>query len=144
MSKFRQNYYIPKNKDKYLGDITKVFYRSSWEKKFMEWCDNHQSIIRWNSEGLVIPYIKPTDNKMHRYFIDFYIEYKNTKGQIIKEAIEIKPHAQTKIPRKSKTKSNLYESVTYAINVSKWKAANKWCKERGITFRILTEKELFK
>jgi len=144
MAKFKQGYYKVINREKYIGDIDKVFYRSSYELKFMIWCDNQPSVLRWNSEELIVPYIKPTDKRQHRYMVDFYIEYKNTKNQIIKEAIEIKPHAQTKPPRRSKGKSGLYQQVTYAINVAKWQAAAKWCKKRGVTFRLITEKQLFK
>lgn len=142
-SRFKQGSFIPKNKEKYLGEISKIFYRSSYELKFMHWADQNPSVLKWNSEGIIIPYIKPTDNKSHRYYMDFYLEYKNTKGQLIKECIEIKPYAQTRAPRKTK-KPNLYEQVSYAVNIAKWKAASKWCNQRGISFRILTEKELFK
>jgi hypothetical protein len=31
---------------------------------------------------------------------------------------------------------------TYAVNKSKWSAATQFCKEKGLTFIILTEKEL--
>lgn len=144
MGRFRQGFYTVINKDKYLGDPEKVFYRSSWEKKFCIWCDTNKSILRWNSEELVVPYIKPTDNRMHRYYVDFYIELKNTKGQIVKEAIEIKPYTQTKAPRKGNRKSLLNEQITFAVNGAKWSAAAKWCKARGVHFRVLTEKDLFR
>lgn len=145
MARFKQGFFKPQNKDKYLGDPTKIYYRSSWELKFMYWADSHSGVIKWNSEGVVIPYIKPTDQKSHRYFMDFYIEYKNRSGKIIKEIIEVKPSSQTKPPRKKRSgKSNLYEQVTYAVNIAKWQAATKWAKKRGIKFRIMTEKELFR
>jgi len=145
MARFKQGFYHPTNKEKYIGDISKIYYRSSWELKFMHWCDKHTGVIKWNSEGIVIPYTKPTDHKQHRYFIDFYLEYKNKAGKIIKEIIEVKPSSQTKAPRKKRNgKSNLYEQVTYAVNIAKWQAATKWAKKRGINFRIMTEKELFR
>ncbi len=44
--------------------------------------------------------------------------------------------------RKRVTKSYLYECQTYAVNQAKWKAANEWCKDRKIEFKIITEREL--
>jgi len=32
--------------------------------------------------------------------------------------------------------------MTYAKNVSKWEYATKYCKDRGIEFKIITEVEL--
>ncbi len=40
------------------------------------------------------------------------------------------------------TKSYIYECKTYAMNQAKWEAADQWCKDRKIEFKIVTEKEL--
>ena len=40
------------------------------------------------------------------------------------------------------TKSYIYECKTYAVNTAKWKAAQEWCADRKIEFKIITEKEL--
>ena len=135
--------YTVKNLEKYIGDATNIIARSSWELKFFIFCDTNPSILKWGSEEIVIPYVKPTDNRVHRYFPDFIIMYKDTKGNIHKEVVEIKPAAQTKMPdKKRNTKRYLQEVETYAINTAKWQAATKWSKDRGLTFRILTEREL--
>ena len=42
--KVKQGYFTPQNPDKYKGDITKIIYRSSWELKFLVYCDNTMSI----------------------------------------------------------------------------------------------------
>lgn len=145
MSRFKQGSFVPKHKQKYAGPIEKIFYRSSYELKFMKWCDENPNVTKWNSECVVIPYKKPTDQKIHRYFMDFLVEYRNKDGKIVKEIIEIKPYSQTLPPKKKRGgKSNLYETVSYAINIAKWEAATKWAKKRGIQFRILTEKDLFR
>jgi len=144
MSRFKQGFYKLKFPEKYKGDIDKVFYRSSWELKFCHYCDANIKILEWASEEIEIQYIKPTDNRMHRYFPDFYVAYKNTKGQLIREIIEIKPLAQTKPPKKGRRKNMLTEQLTYAVNIAKWQSASKWCKKRGIVFRVMTEKELFR
>lgn len=134
----------PKNYKKYKGDPTKIFYRSLWERKFMNYCDNNPAIIEWGSEEIIIPYRSPIDKRVHRYFPDFYIKYVNTRGQSIREIIEVKPKKQTLPPKeqKRKTKKFLNEIATYAVNQAKWKAAEEFCADRRMSFRILTEEHL--
>ena len=134
----------PKNYKKYKGDPTKIFYRSLWERKFMVYCDNNDAIIEWGSEEIIIPYRSPIDKKVHRYFPDFYIKYVNSKGQAIREIIEVKPKSQTLPPKEQKrrTQKFLREVATYAVNQAKWKAAEEFCTDRRMKFRILTEDHL--
>lgn len=134
----------PKNYKKYKGDPTKIFYRSLWERKFMVYCDNNPAIIEWGSEEIIIPYRSPIDKRVHRYFPDFYIKYVNSRGQSIREIIEVKPKRQTLPPKeqKRKTKKFLNEIATYAVNQAKWKAAEEFCADRRMSFRILTEDHL--
>ena len=90
--------------------------------------------------------MSPLDNKVHRYFVDNFIIFKDRNGNNNKFLIEIKPSKQTKRPVRSKKKKSstmLYEQKTYVINVAKWKAAREYCKKRGYQFLIITEKELF-
>lgn len=136
--------YQPSYPKKYKGDPTNIIYRSLWERKFMVYCDLNENIIEWGSEELVLPYRSPVDNRIHRYFPDFYIKIKESTGQIKKYIIEIKPQRQTvepKVPQR-KTKGYIYEVVEYAKNQAKWKAAKEWCLDRGYEFKILTENEL--
>ena len=58
--------------------------------------------------------------------------------------IEVKPKAQCSPPKpqRRKTRKFLNEVKTYAVNDAKWKAAREYCKDRRMTFMILTEKEL--
>ena len=134
----------PKNHKKYKGDPTKVFYRSLWERRFMHYCDNTPSILEWNSEEIVIPYVSPVDNKVHRYFPDFYIKVRNVSGTVRREIIEVKPKRQCEPPKKPQrqTKKYLREVATYGVNQAKFKAAEKYCKNRKYNFRILTEDHL--
>ena len=67
----------PKNYQKYKGDPTNIIYRSLWERKFMNYCDLTENVSEWQSEEFWIPYISPKDNRVHRYFPDFYIKTKN-------------------------------------------------------------------
>ncbi len=134
----------PKNHKKYMGDFREVIYRSSWELKFMQYCDTNKSIVKWSSEEIVIPYRSPVDNRMHRYFPDFYVKYKDIKGNYQEKVIEIKPAKQVKEPKiqKRRTKKYVTEVFTYATNRAKWEAAEDFCKDRRWQFQILTEKEL--
>ena len=134
----------PKNYKKYKGDPTNVFYRSLWERRFMFYCDNNPNILEWCSEEIIIPYKSPLDKKVHRYFPDFFIKYKNSSGKIIREIIEVKPKRHLSPPKepKRKTKRYLGEVNTYIINQAKFKAAEEFCKDRKLGFRILTEEHL--
>ena len=56
------------------------------------------------------------------------------------------PQNPQTVPPKQKsrvTKSYLYEIQTYAVNQSKWNAADEWCKDRKLEFKVITEQELF-
>lgn len=129
---------------KYKGNPTKVVYRSSWELKFMNYCDTNTNILEWGSEEMYVWYKSPVDNKPHRYFPDFYIKARESNGQVKKYIIEVKPQRQTQPPAKPKrqTRGYLREAFEYAKNQAKWKAANEWCLDRGFEFKVLTEKEL--
>ena len=142
MSNFKQGFYTVRNPDKYVGDLSKVIFRSSWELSMNQFLDNNPNILRWSSEEIYIPYIKPTDGKPHRYFPDYWVEYKNRDDNIVQEILEVKPSNQVYINKKRRLTE--YDKITYAINVSKWKAATEFCNKRGIKFRILTEKQIFR
>ena len=134
----------PKNYKKYKGDPTKIFYRSLWERRFMVYCDESAAILEWGSEEVIIPYRSPLDNRVHRYFPDFYMKYKNRQGKIIREIIEVKPKKYLTPPKEQKRKTKRYitEVSNYAVNQSKFKAAEEFCAERKLAFRILTEDHL--
>ena len=136
--------YKPLRPYKYKGDPTKIIYRSLWERKFMQYCDDNMNILEWGSEEMYVWYKSPIDNRAHRYFPDFYIKVKENGGMIKKYIIEVKPKKQTKAPPKPKkqTKSYLREAFEFAKNKAKWRAANEWCMDRGFEFKILTETEL--
>ena len=110
----------------------------------MVYCDNNPNILEWGSEEIIIPYKSPLDKKVHRYFPDFFIKYKNSSGKIIREIIEVKPKRHLSPPKepKRKTKRYLGEVNTYIINQAKFKAAEEFCKDRKLGFRILTEEHL--
>lgn len=135
----------PSNPTKYIGDPTKVVYRSMWERRFMKFCDTSSSVIRWASEEVVIPYINPLDKKQHRYFVDFLVEIKTAEG-VKTWLIEIKPKKQCKEPEKKKrvTKGYITEVQTWITNKAKWDAAKRVSDAKGWEFKILTEDDLFR
>ena len=143
MANFKQGFYTPKNPEKYIGNVNKIIFRSSWEYNLHTFFDNNTRILKWGSEIICIPYIKPTDNRIHRYYPDYYIEYVNTEGELIREIIELKPLSQTKQP-KANSKHRIYEQLTYAVNMAKWTAAEQWCQNNNVKWRIVTEKSVFK
>lgn len=136
--------YQPSNPKKYKGDPTNIIYRSLWERKMMRYCDLNENILEWQSEEFCIPYRSPIDNRIHRYFPDFFIKYRDSDGKIKSSLIEVKPLKQTTPPPKPKrqTKGYLREAYEYARNQAKWEAAKEWCLDRGYEFRVFTEKEL--
>jgi len=143
--------YKVKNPNKYVGAVDKVRYRSSWERRFMVYCDVTQpKIERWSSEELVLPYVSPTDGRVHRYFPDFWIEQRDENGKLSTMVIEVKPKAQCVPPKIPKTKNSkskyryLREMKTWKVNEAKWKVAEEFCAERKWIFKLLTEDHLVK
>ena len=136
--------FVPKAPEKYKGDPTRIIYRSLWELKLMKYLDSHNDVLYWASEEFSIPYRSPIDGRMHRYFPDFWVKKKNSQGIIETIVIEVKPKKQTvpTTPKSQVTKQYLYEVKEWGRNQAKWEAANKYCKQKGWKFLIVTEKEL--
>ena len=130
----------PKNPKKYVGDSNNIVYRSSWEKKFMLYCDRNTDILQWASEEMYVPYLSPIDKRIHKYYPDFIIKTSDNR----KIMIEVKPAIQCRPPkpRSRKTKRYLQEQLTFIKNISKWKSAKEYCSDNGLEFVIMTEKEL--
>ena len=140
---FKQGKFTPVNKEKYKGSYP-IQYRSSWELKFMMYCDRNTKIINWGSESVVLKYKDPSrNNTIHRYFMDFnFTIVKDGKPQTF--LVEIKPYSQTRPPKRGRKalKNFLNESMTWVRNKAKWEAAEKFCRSKGWKFLIFTEKEL--
>jgi|TARA_Y100000361_G_scaffold149336_1_gene163457 hypothetical protein len=132
--------YKIKNPDKYLGNPTNVIFRSLWERNTFRWCENNPKVRAWSSEEIVVPYKCKVDNKLHRYFVDLYVEMNN--GQTI--LVEIKPKKETLPPKqpKRKTKKFLNEVITFSKNQDKWEAADQYAKHKGWKFQVWTEETL--
>jgi hypothetical protein len=139
MSKFAQGPYTVKNTAKYVGKGTPR-YRSGWEHAFMRFLDNNDHVVNWASESLSIPYRNPVTGKQSLYVPDFLITYRNKNNQLIAELVEIKPKKQSVI----ESKMSAREGAVVAVNYAKWDAATKWARRNGLTFRVITEDDMFR
>jgi len=137
--------FTPKHPEKWIGDLSNIIMRSSWERKFAVWADTNPAITRVCSEHLVIPYFSEVDQKMHRYFTDFAIIVDRGDGLYQKYLIEIKPKVQTLPPKRGNRATNKYikDLATYSVNMAKWRAAEAYCTKQGMKFMVLTEEHLF-
>jgi hypothetical protein len=138
--KYYKGKYRPVNIAKYEGNFQHVEYRSSWERAVFKWCDLNEAIVKWSSEEVVVPYRCKTDNRMHRYFVDLKITFKNGDTYLI----EIKPKKETLEPKKrSRTsKGYLTEVLKYVKNMSKWEAAASYATAYNWKFEVWTEETI--
>jgi hypothetical protein len=146
-SAFKQGYFIPASPEKYIGDLKKIIYRSSWEKKFMILCDTSPLVKSWSSEPVSINYYSPIDNRIHKYYVDFFCSIESPGGEVKKYLIEIKPKNQAvfeaKNPKTFKSKERYAQHLkTVVINKAKWAAAQEYAKNLGYEFKVWTEENL--
>lgn len=141
---YHKRIFKPLFPQKYTGDPTNIIMRSSWETRFASWCDKNPAVVKWLSEETVVPYRCPTDDRIHRYFVDFQIQVKQKDGLLKTYLVEVKPFSQTQPPvyPGRQTQRYLTESMTFIKNQAKWKAATEYAKDRNWEFKIITEHEL--
>lgn len=139
MSKFAQGLYTIKNTEKYVGK-GQPRYRSGWEHAFMRFLDNNEHVVNWASESLSIPYRNPITGKQSMYVPDFLITYRSRTNTLVAELVEIKPKKQSIIEGKMTER----DRAVVAVNYAKWDAATKWAKRNGLTFRVITEDDMFR
>ena len=139
MTKFAQGVYQVLNPQKYVGNRPPR-YRSSWEWHFMKFCDDNKHILQWASESVSIPYRHPLTGKQTVYVPDFLITYQGSNGKTVGELIEIKPRKQSLIEEKQSQR----DRAVVAVNYAKWSAAEKWARRQGLTFRVITEDQIFR
>ena len=138
MSRWAQGNYVILNREKYAGNGTPR-YRSGWELSFMKFCDTNDHVLQWASESIAIPYRHPITGKVTQYIPDFLITYRNRDNTVRAELIEIKPKSQSVI----ESKMNSRNRAVVAINYAKWDAATKWARKNGLSFRVITESDMF-
>lgn len=138
MTHWAQGSYDVINPAKYVGKRTPR-YRSGWELSFMRFCDTNDHILQWASESIAIPYKHPLTGRMTQYIPDFLITYRTRTNTMRAELIEIKPKKQSVIESKMSSR----DRAVVAINYAKWDAATKWAKRNGLSFRVVTESDMF-
>jgi hypothetical protein len=138
MAKWAQGAYKIINPAKYVGRGTPR-YRSGWELSFMRFCDTNDNVLQWASESINIPYRHPLTGKQTIYVPDFLVVYKTKDNTVKAEVVEIKPSGQSMITEKQNGK----ERAIVAVNYAKWAAANVWCQRQGLSFRVITEQDMF-
>ena len=77
--------------------------------------------------------------KMTNYIPDVFIRYRTRNNKVCTELIEIKPKKQSVI----ESKMSARDRAVVAVNYAKWDAATKWARKNGLTFRVITEDDLF-
>jgi hypothetical protein len=137
-AKFANGFYQILNPDKYVGKKVPHF-RSSWEHTFMRFCDTNPAVLQWASEAVHIPYRNPFTNKNTIYVPDFMIMYVNKNGEKFGELIEIKPNKQTNLQEARSAR----DQAAAVLNMYKWQAAQAWCNQNGLRFRVVTENDIF-
>lgn len=143
-SNFNQGYFNPKHPEKYIGPAP-IIYRSSWERKFMIWCDENDKVLRWSSEPVEIKYWFRKDNKAHKYYPDFYFKQLQPDDSTKEYLVEIKPKSQIQKPKPPKKNSRKalesyrFLAEQYVKNTDKYIAAREYCENRGWHFIVLTE-----
>lgn len=147
---YQEGWFTPRYPDKYIGDPTKIFFRSSFELRAFKFLDGNPLVINWLSEGIAIPYMKPVpvlENssgwRKANYFPDLYVIFQRRDGNTYRELIEIKPMKQVVVSKSRNAKTKLHEDYIYTVNQCKWAAARAWCARREIDFKIITEKSLW-
>lgn len=144
-----QGWYKLKNADKFIRPLDEsmgsskpgyALYKSSLERQLLVYCDLNPHVVKYSLEPFAVPYVKPTDGRVHRYYIDFLLVLSTGDKVLaeVKTSVETVPPVKTKNINKYKN-----EMQTYAVNVAKWQAAKKFAENKGFKFLILTEKQLF-
>lgn len=143
----------PINPEKYIGDPNGIIARSNWELDAFIAVDKMPEVKRWASEEFSIPYIftKPNGDKVQKkYFPDIYIEFQMPGKPLKVVLVEVKPYKETIPPpthtkggKKRPKKTVLQETWTFAMNQSKWKYAEEFCRRKGWVFEKWTEHTLY-
>jgi TnsA endonuclease N terminal len=139
MSKYAQGKFQLQNPGKYVGNKTPT-YRSGWEFTFMSFCDNNPSVLQWASEAVHINYRNPLTGKNTIYVPDFLMTYVDSAGKQHAEVIEVKPLKETSLQEAGRSPRAQAAAI---LNMAKWEAARAWCKAHNLTFRVITENDIF-
>lgn len=135
-SRYSQGYIDPNSCKKLFPQLKhdKIIYRSSYEKKFIIWLEQNKRVKYWGSECFSIPYLLVSDNKVHNYYPDYFVEMVDNEIWVV----EIKPYNQTQKP----VNENCWAAKEYIKNMCKWKATKEFCESKGYKFKVFTERTI--
>ena len=139
MSKYAQGKFQLQNPQKYVGNKTPT-YRSSWEFTFMTFCDNNPAVLQWASEAVHINYRNPLTGKNTIYVPDFLMTYMDAGGKQHAEVVEVKPLKETNLQEAGRSPRAQAAAI---LNMAKWEAARAWCQAHNLTFRVITEHDIY-
>ena len=118
-------------KEKYVGDVNNIIFRSSWELHFAQFLLNSKAINKFSSEEIKIQYYNPVKKRKARYYMDFWAIINRNDGEHREILVEVKPLDQTQPPKLKtqnraptpKQKLNFKNQIlTYVVNMAKWGA----------------------
>ena len=151
-SKYSEGVYPVQNKHKYLGDISKCFYRSSYELTLFKELDLDPAVKYWVAEPpqLMVRYYNPLKRRWARYFPDAFC-LKEIDGKEFKCIIEVKPKSKLIKPTPPKIDSNAktpyvkrmenYQKKLgeYLVIDAKRRACSDFAKLKGMIYIFITE-----
>lgn len=135
-----QGRFVPKNPQKYLGDVRRIFFRSSWELYALKFFDTSTAVVRYASEEIAIPYVSPKDGRVHRYYPDFIAKIMDASGTMKTYILEIKPLKESS----EEYAKSPHDIQALIINKAKWAAATHFASTNNMEFKVLTELDLYK
>ena len=152
-SGYKQGYYKLINSEKYIGDPTKIIFRSSWEQRFCRYCDLSLDVICWASEPIGIPYrtiFDKPEHPGHLYYVDFFMRVKQSEDVTVDYIVEVKPESALQKPVLNGQKPSINQIAAHneqlkkwIINKSKFDAAKEYARKMGYVFVVITEKFLY-
>lgn len=141
---------VSESKKYVASDSGECVYRSSYEWRFMKWCENNPNVKNWTSEPFSVPYLDLSNpNKTRNYWIDFVVWMND--GSCL--WVEVKPFTQVQAANNFGKQYREYEKSqdklafanyhkTEAMNYSKWTHAEKYARDKNAKFMVITERFL--
>ena len=137
------------HKEKYLGNRPTV-YKSMWEVHVFHAMDVNPNVVKWGYECIEIHYMNPVLQKWATYYPDIFCIVKTESGRTVQYLLEIKPAKFCGIPKKPKMgrspevfnkRMRTYKAacLDFMVNSAKWEAAELWCKQNNVVWKILNE-----
>lgn len=145
--------FTPTNPQKYMGDPTKVTYKSTFELAMMSKFDSQQSILGWLANGVPsshahlregIPFENPYTRRWDVFYPDFFVVVMNAKNKQHVEVIEVKSLIDLPQAMSGTTgATNQAIEEEQVLNAAKYSEAIRWCKSRGYKFRVIDQEMTF-